>query len=316
MHPALSVILFTTTSGIGYGLLFLYGAGAFFGLLPADRWFGAVGLGLALGLITFGLLASTFHLGHPERAWRAMTQWRSSWLSREGVSAVLTYIPAGLLAIAWTFLETNSGIWALLGGLAAIGAVVTVGCTAMIYGSLKTVHQWHSGWTLGGYLTLALSTGSLWFAALCAIFADGAGTGLAMTCLAAVLVSWAAKAGAWKRNDTTSHQSTPESATGLGRIGKVSMLEGPHTESNYLMREMGFVVARKHAAKLRRIAVLTAFFVPAICALAAGFAAPGLDIPLFLIAAASASFGVFVERWLFFAEAKHVVTLYYGAEAA
>ena len=94
------------------------------------------------------------------------------------------------------------------------------------------------------------------------------------------------------------------------------MLEGPHTEANYLMREMGFTVARKHAAKLRRIAVLTAFVVPSVCAIAGAFAEHVFDIPLFLVGAASASFGVFVERWLFFAEAKHVVTLFYGAKAA
>ena len=32
--------------------------------------------------------------------------------------------------------------------------------------------------------------------------------------------------------------------------------------------------------------------------------------------ALAASAGVLVERWLFFAEARHTVMLYYGAEAA
>jgi DMSO reductase anchor subunit len=316
MHPALSVILFTTTSGIGYGLLFLFGIGAFFGMLPADRWFGAVGLGLALALITFGLLCSTFHLGHPERAWRAITQWRTSWLSREGVAAILTYIPAGLFAIGWVFLEANDGAWALLGGLAAVGAVVTVLCTAMIYASLKTVHQWHSRWTLGSYAVLALQSGLLWFAVLAAIFMDGAGSALSTACLLAALAGLATKVGAWKRNDSTSHKSTPETATGLGHIGKVSMLEGPHTEANYLMREMGFTIARKHAAKLRRIAVMAGFILPALLSLCGLFVEQALDIPLFILAALSASLGILVERWLFFAEAKHVVTLYYGAKSA
>lgn len=316
MHPALSVILFTTTSGIGYGLLFFYGLGAFLGLLPADRWFGTVGLGFALALVTFGLLSSTFHLGHPERAWRAMSQWRTSWLSREGVVALLTYVPAGLFAAGWVFLESNDGIFALLGGLAAIGAVVTVGCTAMIYASLATIHQWHSRWTLGSYLTLALATGAVWFCLFSAVLGEGAGVGLSVLTMSAVLVAWATKMGAWKRNDTTSHPSTPESATGLGRIGKVSMLEGPHTEANYLMREMGFKVARKHAEKLRRIAVLCGFVAPALLSLVGAFLAGGWDIIVFLAAAVLVSVGVFVERWLFFAEAKHVVTLFYGAKAA
>src|ERR1700746_2338146 len=103
MHPAFSVILFTTTSGAGYGLLVLLGVFAGTGLLPENPWFGFASLALALGMATAGLLASTFHLGPPERAWRAFSQWRSSWLSREGVAAVATFLPAGLFGIAWVF---------------------------------------------------------------------------------------------------------------------------------------------------------------------------------------------------------------------
>ncbi|MCK5623016.1 MAG: dimethyl sulfoxide reductase anchor subunit, partial [Alphaproteobacteria bacterium] len=105
MHPAFSVIFFTTASGAGYGLLVWLGVFGALGLLPPDRWFGVTAFGLAFGLVTAGLLSSTFHLGHPERAWRALTQWKTSWLSREGVVAVLTYIPTGLYAIGWIFLE-------------------------------------------------------------------------------------------------------------------------------------------------------------------------------------------------------------------
>ena len=90
VHPAPSVILFTTASGAGYGLLAWLGAAGAFGGLPADRWFGGVAMVIGLGLVSAGLLASTFHLGHPERAWRALSQWRSSWLSREGVAAMAT----------------------------------------------------------------------------------------------------------------------------------------------------------------------------------------------------------------------------------
>ena len=121
MHPAASVIFFTTASGAGYGLLFLLGLALPLGLIPADRWLGLVAMGLALGLIGLGLLSSTFHLGHPERAWRAFSQWRSSWLSREGVAAVATFLPAGLFAIGWVFLENTSGFWALCALAAALG---------------------------------------------------------------------------------------------------------------------------------------------------------------------------------------------------
>jgi hypothetical protein len=110
MHPALSVIVFTTASGAGYGLLALFGVLAAIGALPADRAFGATGLSLALALISAGLLASTVHLGRPERAWRAFSQWRSSWLSREGVAAVATYVPALAFAAGW-LMSGETGGW-------------------------------------------------------------------------------------------------------------------------------------------------------------------------------------------------------------
>ena len=90
MHPAYSVILFTTASGAGYGLLVWLCLCGLFGLVPTERWLGIAGFGLAFALITAGLLSSTAHLGRPERAWRAFSQWRTSWLSREGVMAVAT----------------------------------------------------------------------------------------------------------------------------------------------------------------------------------------------------------------------------------
>src|SRR5262249_19614481 len=106
LHPAYSVIVFSTLSGAGYGLLALAAlAGAAHG--PASSLaFGILVMAMGLGLVTVGLLASTLHLGHPERAWRAMSQWRSSWLSREGVMALATYVPA--LAFGWFWLDPNS----------------------------------------------------------------------------------------------------------------------------------------------------------------------------------------------------------------
>src|SRR5215207_728533 len=101
MHPAYSVILFTTASGAGYGLLALLGLVGFSHGVVSNFWFGLVSLFIGLGLVTIGLLSSTLHLGHPERAWRAFSQWRSSWLSREGVAAVATYVPAVLFGAVW-----------------------------------------------------------------------------------------------------------------------------------------------------------------------------------------------------------------------
>src|SRR2546423_11865299 len=154
MHPALSVIVFTTVSGAGYGLLAWLGVWAIAGWLPASRGLAAVSLALSLGAITAGLLSSTLHLGHPERAWRAFSQWRSSWLSREGVSAVVTFVPALLFAALWLTGRTGA-LWSVLGFLSAAGSIATVVCTAMIYRSLKPIRQWYNPWVVPNYLMLS-----------------------------------------------------------------------------------------------------------------------------------------------------------------
>src|SRR3546814_14313089 len=78
------------------------------------------------------------------------------------------------------------------------------------------------------------------------------------------------------------------------------------------MREMGYRVARKHAARLRRIAGSLGIGLPVVLLLLAATLDGGATVlPLFL-AALCGSAGAVVERWLFFAEATHVVTTYYG----
>lgn len=311
MHPSFSVIFFTTASGAGYGLLALLGVLAPLGLTPSDAAFGFVALGLALGGITAGLVSSTFHLGHPERALRAFSQWRSSWLSREGVASVVTYVPAGLFGIAWVFFGVVS---APLGVFAAIGAVVTVFCTAMIYRSLKPIQRWHNSWVMPNYLALALMTGALWLSALLQLF-GASSRGVAWLTLVAILLAAALKLAYWRFIDTTASASTVASATGLGALGTVRLFEAPHTSENYLLKEMGFQIARKHAAKLRRIAILVAFVVPFVLALLPLFTIGWPAALAAILAAPLATLGVLVERWLFFAEAKHAVTLYYGRAA-
>jgi DMSO reductase anchor subunit len=312
MHPSFSVIFFTTASGAGYGLLALLGVLAPLGITPASPLFGFVALGLALGGITAGLVSSTFHLGHPERALRAFSQWRSSWLSREGVASVVTYGPAGLFGIAWVFFGTVS---ALLGALAALGAIVTVICTAMIYRSLKPIQRWHNSWVVPNYLALALMTGALWLSLLLQIFGAGH-RGVAWLPLLSILLAAALKLAYWRFIDTSASASTVASATGLGALGTVRLFEAPHTSENYLLKEMGFQIARKHAAKLRRIAFLLAFALPFVFALVPLLAAGWPAVIAAILAAPLATIGVLTERWLFFAEAKHAVTLYYGSAAA
>ncbi|PAQ08523.1 dimethyl sulfoxide reductase anchor subunit family protein [Mesorhizobium temperatum] len=310
MHPAFSVVFFTTATGAGYGLLALLGVLAGLGFVPPNFWLSLVGMGLALGLISAGLLSSAGHLGRPERAWRAFSQWRSSWLSREGIASVATFVPAGLFAIGWVVLGRTNGWVAVAGLLAAVGAVVTVCTTGMIYASLKPIAQWHSRFTLPGYLIYSAMSGSVLLNALLQGFALGS-TILLAACVLLTLLGWGWKLATWRYNDRLEIPTNANTATGLAG-GTVRSLEWPHTEENYLLKEMGFRVARKHKARLRQITQVLAFASPVLL-LVAVFALPWPYAAVLSTLAAIVQFaGMLVERWLFFAEAKHTVTLYYG----
>jgi DMSO reductase anchor subunit len=309
MHPAYSVILFTTASGAGYGLLALLGLVGISHGEASSLAFGLTAVVIALGLITIGLLSSTFHLGHPERAWRAFSQWRSSWLSREGVAAVVTYLPAVAFGAVWSGLIAAPALVAPLAVITAIMALVTVVCTAKIYSTLKTIRSWHNAWTVWVYLGFALATGAVILAAITAVFGNFpaflvyfSSTLLALATIILVLY--------WRSIDAAPRDLTMGDATGLGRLGEVSQWEQPHSVANYIQKEMGYVVARRHATKLRRlvVAALVLAILFMLSALAVPFAA--------LLSMALALFAAVVQRWLFFAEAQHVSSLFYGAKAA
>ena len=316
MHPAYSVIFFTTASGAGYGLLALLGLGAAFGVeFPEGPLFCIIAFGLSLGLITLGLLSSTFHLGHPERAWRAFSQWRSSWLSREGVAAVATYGPAGLFGALWLAGFDGSVGWKLLGLLSALAAAVTVWCTGMIYGCLTTIRQWNNPLVAPVYMVLSAATGLVLFALLMQSFGAGQSWHIWLA-MAALVFAGALKAVYWEGIDEQPRDLTIGDATGLGRLGTVRQFEAPHTQTNFVQREMGFKVARKHARKLRMLCLFLGF---GVCFVACGLT---LILPAWaatawlIIAVGAAAFAVVVERWLFFAEAEHVVNLFYGTPQA
>jgi DMSO reductase anchor subunit len=315
VQPSPSLIVFTTLTGAGYGLLFWLGLGAASGILPPDRAFAALSLAVALVAVTTGLVSSVFHLGRPERAWRAFSQWRSSWLSREGVVSVATYAPALLFAWGWVVRGSAHGVWGACAILATAGAVATIVCTANIYASLTPVASWHTGWVPVNFLALAAMTGAMWLGALCAAF-DVAFPAAALLAVAATLCAAPLKLCYWRHVDRRPGESTAESATGLGSLGRVRAFEAPHTEANYLLKEMGFAVARKHAVKLRRIAFQLAFVIPPLLLLIALAEGGWPRVAASFLAAPVATIGVLIERWLFFAEAKHTVTLYYGAARA
>ena len=316
MHPAASVILFTTASGVGYGILALAPLLVAFGLLPDDnRWLGGALMIPALGLVTLGLLSSTFHLGHPERAWRALSQWKSSWLSREGVMAILSYPPALAYAYAWIVLGAVDGPWVWAGFATVLTAVGTLFTTGMISRSLKPIPAWATDWTVAGYLTLGPLTG------LVVIVAVATGFGLhpvRFQTLAIILVIAAAvaKNAYWSRQLKVWEEHSQTTGAAVASPGNtVRSIEWPHTEANYVLKEMGYRVARKHAEPLRHITRNLLLVAPAaiFCVLPSILPLPYL-IWAVIPGAVLTLAGVVVERWLFFAEAKHVVSLYYGVD--
>lgn len=290
MHPAPSIILFTSLSGLGFGLL------AFLGLnMPASTgWVAFVFFAIAYLLSVGGLLFSTFHLGHPERALKAFTQWRSSWLSREGVCAVAALLVMALYGAGRVFLGVHWGLLGLLGALLSMGTVFT---TSMIYAQLKSVPRWNTPLTSAMFMSFSIAGGALL-------------AGQIKLALPLLLLAGVIQVIYWIVGDKRFGEagSTLQSATGLGHIGKVRAFEPPHTGTNYLMREFIHVVGRKHAQKLRLIALVLGFVVPVILLL------PLMPFGhlLALVAVLSHVAGIFVSRWLFFAQAEHVVGLYYG----
>ncbi len=288
MHPAPSVILFSTLSGLGFGFLAFLGWGA---LLPSGG--AAFSLwGLGYGLAVAGLFASTFHLGNPKNALKAFTQWRSSWLSREAWASVATLLILAPVALSDIFDLELPRIVGQIGGTLAILTVLT---TAMIYTQIKAVPRWHHWLTPVMFLTFALAGGAMLSG--CAL------APVLLLAVGAVLVA------VWQVGDQAFAKAgqTLGTATGLDRLGTPSVLDPAHTAGNYLKREMIFVVGRKHAAKLRKIALALSALLPALVLL--------LPLGVYSIALAAVLHlaGALAARWLFFAEAEHVVALYYGA---
>ncbi|MEX2453966.1 MAG: dimethyl sulfoxide reductase anchor subunit, partial [Rhodospirillaceae bacterium] len=181
--------------------------------------------------------------------------------------------------------------------------------------TLRTVHAWHNRLTVPGYLCFGLLTGSLWFHALAHMFGFHTPE-MALVVVISLFLTFYVKRKYWISIDRRPGPATRESATALGDIGPVRLLDPPNTTENFVQREMGYSIARKHSRRLRRITFLSYFLIPILLTGLTSESEPALAIPGTLLAALSASLGVVIERWLFFAEAKHAVMLYYGAESA
>ncbi|MBP5991938.1 MAG: dimethyl sulfoxide reductase anchor subunit [Piscinibacter sp.] len=306
MNPALSVVFLTVLIGAGQGLfLALYGCElAGFGATPQER--DTLGLGAALALVFtgLGLLASFFHLGHPERAWRAAAMWRSSWLSREVIA-----LPAFMAACAaW-----GGAQWLALPGTRALGAIAALAClalfvcTGMVYASIRFLQEWASPLTLVNYLLIGCASGATLAALLASLRAPALAPVLALAALALTLAALIGRAAALARNARLRPRSTLQSAIGVKHPMIRQRAQG-FMGGSFNTRE--FFHGRSAAA----LRTLKWFF------LAAGFAVPAALLALapaspapLLLAVAVQLAGLLAERWFFFAQANHPQNLYYQA---
>jgi sulfite dehydrogenase (quinone) subunit SoeC len=326
MNPAISVILLTTLIGVGQGLflaLFSAQSYALAGLLPRtdDHAFLAQGSAIALLFLLAGLVASFFHLGRPERAWRTAAKWRTSWLSREVI-----VLPAFMLAVAlygavhglrWNPVLVMLGQGVALDAAVALGVAATLlafalfVCTAMIYACLPFLAEWHTPLTLLNYTLLGGASGFTLAAALGGVAAPHlapffAGWAIVLTVLAAL----GRMASLW-RNARLKPKSTPQSAIGVKHPAVVQKSQG-FTGGSFNTREF---FHRRSAGALRGVKwlfLIGAFGVPLACL--------WLGLRNGSTALLGAAFvvqylGLLAERWFFFAQANHPQNLYYQAVA-
>nr|CAA6827927.1 MAG: Anaerobic dimethyl sulfoxide reductase chain C (EC [uncultured Thiotrichaceae bacterium] len=310
MHPAFSVIFFTVASGAGYGLFILLAVAHIFGLTDIDAPTVLTGGILSLFLITAGLLSSVGHLANPKNAWRAFFRFKTSWLSREGVFAVAFY-PVAMLYILGVWLNDAgpNGLVALLGLSSIAIALATVFSTGMIYGCLKTIRQWNTALTPANFILLGLATGSTLLAMVLSLHGKEVA---AMAGLSAALLALAAVTKAiyyfWMKTVTG---PTINTATGFTRA-KVRLLDTGHTAGTFLTDEFGYQANTGLIALLKTSVFGLGFIVPLLSMITVANGVGGAFLAVVAVLFALA--GVGAERWLFFAEARHVVNLYHGAQ--
>ncbi len=326
MHPAFSVIFLTTLIGVGQGLFLALYTGQLYSLaalVPAQdsQLFYAPGSALALLFLVAGLVASFFHLGHPERAWRAISQWRTSWLSREVIILPLTMLLIFLYGLAH-YLEWNPVLFQptdnlavtptlLLGLFATLATFGLFICTAMIYACLRFVQEWHSPLTVFNYVLLGGASGFT----LAAAFSAYVGVGLLLFYVswAVILTVVALLFRLWSlwRNRRLRHKSNLQTAIGV-RHSLIQQKAQGAMGGSFNTREF-FHGKPEFMVKFIRWSFLILVFPVPIVLLAAAYQVHSQYLPL--LAFAAQYLGLLAERWYFFAEARHPQNLYYQAVA-
>ena len=302
MKPALSVIFFTVSSGAGLGLLvWLLIASLMADHIRLDATTFYKGAAVAAALITAGLISSTLHLANRKNAIYALTRIRTSWLAREGLLALALYPLAALHLYA---LHTGwPQVTPITLGLLVAAAVAVLYCTGMIYGCLKTIPRWNTWMTPVKYVLFGLMSGAVLLPAVLSLRPPEVGpVGKPMVALFLLAVGLVLYLAYLLKHPRQQH--TINDALGFQQ-GKVRLLDVGHSHGTFLTNEFGFSVAREKARALRWAAIFCGFILPMmLCYFTKWFWA----------ASAICIAGLLVERWLFFAEAEHVVRLYHGQQ--
>jgi DMSO reductase anchor subunit len=303
MHPAFSILFFTTLAGTAQGLVVLLALSVLLGV-PLVPGFLSMALVVAELLLLAGLAASFLHLGRKERAWRAVLMWRTSWMSREVI-----VLPAfiALVGLWWLVVRLGeSPRW--LPALVVLGALALWYCTAMIYACLRFIEEWAHPLTVVNFILIGLSSGLVLGCALAALAGDTQLVRLASPwALAATLVAWFTRHLALRRNAALRHRSTLQSATGI-RAERLVQKSMGMSAGAFNTREFFHGASQLVLRNIRRGFIALCFVLPAL--LLAWALASQTTLPLLLAVLVQAP-GLIAERWFFFAQARHPQNLYY-----
>lgn len=304
MHPAFSVIFLTTLIGAGQGLLLAMSVIESTAPSLVDHSFYVCGSMLSLLLITGGLVASFFHLGHPERAWRAASQWRTSWLSREVILLPLMMASVAAYGLGH-YLQLDYHVTQPLGLIGSLVALLLFGATGMIYACLRFLREWATPLTVINFTLLGSASGFLLATALAA-WAEPMLTNFLASCTV-VLIAMACigRVSALIRNARLKPKVTLQSAIGI-RHSKIQQKAMGAMGGTFNTREFFHHKSRQFIANIKWISLLLVFLVPLLLIWLSN------DSPAMLTLAFAIQYlGLIAERWLFFAQANHPQNLYY-----
>jgi DMSO reductase anchor subunit len=318
VRPAFSVLLLTTLLGVGQGLFFAVyciqvlehfevRAG------PQGALFYPLAAVIALAFLLAGLIASFFHLGRPERAWRSAAMWRTSWLSREVIVLPAFMACVALYGLAhwlgWRALEILPGVDATL----AIGAVGTLlcfvlfVCTGMIYACLKFLQEWHTPLTVVNYVLFGCASGLMLSAAYAAVVEPPLVGYIAAWAAGFTLAALVTRAASLVRNARLKPRSSPQTAIGVKHPRIVQKAQGAMGGS-FNTREFFHGASDRFVRSIKWWFLVAVFPVPlALLGLGLAAGAPALLAAAFLVQ----YLGLLAERWFFFAQANHPQNLYY-----